>query len=105
MRLRKVWLGYRFASVPVMTGKPGGCVSEGLSGKRLQDSAYSGGEVSRGSNQAEDQITVAGEIVKMSGMHQHRLFAQQRDGQFLIRPRHRYAQHGVPSAFYAQPLA
>ena len=55
-------------------------------------------------NQAQHQIPIPREIIKMPRMHHHRLLPHQLNRQLLIRPRHRNPQHRIPSAFNAQPL-
>ena len=55
--------------------------------------------------QAEDQVSVVGEIVEVTGVNQHRSLAQQINGQVFVGSSYGDTQYGIPSPFRLQALA
>src|ERR1022692_4191439 len=60
-------------------------------------------ELILGSNEANHQISIRCEVIKMARLHQHPRLAQQPDGEFLVGTRHRDPPYGIPSALDFQP--
>ena len=56
------------------------------------------------SQQADDQVSVAGKIVEVAGMDQHRSLAEQFNRQIFVGSGHGHAQYGIPSPFNLQTL-
>ena len=53
----------------------------------------------RGRDQAYDQVSITGEIVKVPRMNQHGKPAQNFNSKVFVRLRHRNPQHCIPSPF------
>src|SRR6267143_5363189 len=62
-------------------------------------------EFTLGSNQAQHEMPLPGEIVKMSRVHQHRFASEEFDRQIFVRPRYWHAKYRVPSPLHTQALA
>ncbi len=54
--------------------------------------------------QANHQVSVAGKIIEVSGMDQHRSLAEQFNREILIGSGHGHTQHGVPAPLNLQTL-
>src|ERR1700690_2107580 len=72
--------------------------------QKLKCSPYSFAKLVRLSQQAEDEISVVGKIVEMTGVDQHRTLAKQIDRQILVGSGYGHSQNGIPSPFNLQPL-
>src|ERR1700693_1469383 len=73
--------------------------------QQLERSRYSLAKCFRRRQQAYYQVPVAGEVIEVAGMNQHRSSMEDVNCQFLVRQSHRHAQNCVPSAFNLETCA
>src|SRR4051812_335823 len=71
----------------------------------LQYPSHTSGKLRLWRNQADDQMPVGSEVVKMAGMHEHTIVFNQRDGKFFIGTDDRHPHGRIPTALDLQARA
>ena len=72
--------------------------------QKLKYSACAFAKFAGWGEQADNQVSIVGEIVEVTGMDQHRSLAEQCNRQVLVGSGDGYAQYGIPSSFNLQTL-